>query len=233
MNPPVRRIAPLVLVSLFAISSVLASGERLTFDPTKFSTGDFHGCPSTGQGSDPYLNSLKNRDDRHKYPTTAHLYTVTQLLNAAPTLPKQKVHRDKWTAQQQDLAAKWESKAVMAEGYLVFDAVKQGPEACNCGPTPYRDFHLWLGTTPSPTKESRAKAMVVEVSPRAWPTHPTWKDAKTFRDVIRAERRVRVAGWLTWDQEHAAHLGKFRKTLWEVHPIHSIQVLKGNQWVTL
>lgn len=201
MNPPVRRVAPLVLVSLFAFSSVFAAGERLTYDPTKFSTGTFHGCPPTGQGSDPYLNSLKNRD---MPPTTARLYRVAKFLDAAPkTLPKRKFHRDRWTAQQQDLAARWERGAVMIEGYLVFDAVKQSEEACNCGSTTYRDFHLWLGSSPSQTKASRAKAIVVEVSPRAWRTHPKWKDAKTFRDLIRANEKVRVAGWLMWDQEHA------------------------------
>ncbi len=47
--------------------------------------------------------------------------------------------------------------------------------------------------------------------------------AETFRRLIRAKERVRVIGWLTWDQEHAAHLGKYRRTLWEVHPIHQIK----------
>jgi hypothetical protein len=37
-------------LSLLAISSLLAAGERNSFDPTQFSTGDFHGCLPTGQG---------------------------------------------------------------------------------------------------------------------------------------------------------------------------------------
>ena len=64
MNPTLRRTAPFFVVSLFAISSVFAAGERNSFDPTQFSTGDFHGCLPAGQGGDPYLNSLKNRDRR-------------------------------------------------------------------------------------------------------------------------------------------------------------------------
>ena len=227
MNPPVRRLAPFLLVSLFAVSSVFAAGERLTFDPTKFSTGDFHECPPNGQGSDPYLNSLKNRD---KSPKQAHVYTVTQLVNAAPsTLPQRRVHRSSWTAQQQDLAAKWESRAVWVEGYLLH-VVKEGKEACNCGSTKYVDHHLWLAPSPF---ASRTQAMVVEVSPRVWPSHPHWDDANTFRQIINAKTKVHVAGWLTWDQEHKEQLGKTRRTLWEVHPIHSIKVLKGSKWVTL
>lgn len=230
MNPPVRRIA-LIFVSLLTFSSVYGAGERKTYNPVKFSTGKFHGCPPTGKGSDPYLNSLKNRDVP---PTKAKRYTVTQFLKAAPrTLPTRKIHRDRWTPQQQDLAAKWERRAVTVEGYLVFDAVKQAKEACNCGSATYRDFHLWLGAVPSVTKASRGRALVVEVSPRTWPTHPTWKEAKTYRGPIRAGTKVRVTGWLMWDQEHAPHLTKTRGTLWEVHPIHKIQVRQGNKWVTL
>lgn len=227
MNPPCRRTAPILVVTLFAISSAFAAGERNRFNPQQFSTGSFHNCPATGNGSDPYLNSLKNRD---KPPTVARLYTVIQLLNVLPkTLPNQKVHRDTWSAAQQDLAAKWESRAVMVEGYLL-QVVQEGKEACNCGSTQYVDHHLWLAATPN---SSRAQAMVVEVSPRAWPSHPSWSNNSTFQNVITGKSKVRVTGSLTWDQEHKEQLGKTRQTLWEVHPIHQIQVQRGNQWVNL
>src|SRR5947208_2595687 len=63
----------IALVFLFSILSAFAAGERNRFDPLQFSRGDFHGCPPKGQGNDPYLNSLKNRD---RSPTTARLYSV-------------------------------------------------------------------------------------------------------------------------------------------------------------
>src|SRR5437764_8445526 len=88
MNLPVRRIAPFIF-ALF-VSSAFAANN---FDPTQFSTGNFQGCPATGQGSDPYLNSLKNRD---KPPTTnMTVYTVDQLYRVTPTLPKGRVARSK------------------------------------------------------------------------------------------------------------------------------------------
>ena len=71
--------------------------------------------------------------------------------------------------------------------------------------------------------------MVVEVSPRTWLTHPTWRDNETFKQLVRA--KVRVAGWLMWDQEHQPHVGHSRLTLWEIHPIHTIQVFRGGRWV--
>ena len=227
MNPTFRRIAPILIPSLFAIASVFAAGERNSFTPQQFSTGDFHGCPATGNGSDPYLNSLKNRD---KPPTTARLYTVTQLLNVLPqTLPNRKVHRDRWSPAQQDLAAKWESRAVTVEGYLLH-VVQERQEACNCGSTKYVDHHLWLGAAPN---SSRAQAMVVEVSPRSWSRHSNWSKNGTFQSVINAKSKVRVTGWLTWDQEHKEQLTKTRRTLWEVHPIHQIRAQSGNQWANL
>jgi hypothetical protein len=49
----------IALVLLFSFSSAFAAGERNRFDPVQLSTGNFHGCPAEGQGSDPYLNTLK------------------------------------------------------------------------------------------------------------------------------------------------------------------------------
>jgi len=51
--------------------------------------------------------------------------------------------------------------------------------------------------------------------------------------IINAKNKVRITGWLMWDYEHKEQLGNTRRTLWEVHPIHSIQVLSGSRWVTL
>jgi hypothetical protein len=94
MKLPLRRVGVVLAGLLLAISSVSGAGERKRFDPKEFSMGDFHGCPVTGEGSDPYLNSLKNRD---KLPKTARLYTVNGLYEKTPTLPERKVHRSKWT----------------------------------------------------------------------------------------------------------------------------------------
>jgi hypothetical protein len=231
VNPPFTRTA-LLLVALVSTSSAFAAGERNNFNPLQFSTGAFHGCQSIGNGSDPYLNSLKNRDIR---PTGGKLRTVTQLLNELPTLLQRKIHRSNWTAQQQDLAAKWESRAFKVEGYLV-GVTKEDKEACNCGSGTDVDHHLWLAARPSYLK---ARAMVVEVSPRLWPMHPSWANTKTFQKLIDAKKKVRIAGWLTWDQEHPEQLKatqkrqKTRMTLWEIHPVHEIEVKSGNQWVSL
>jgi hypothetical protein len=34
-----------------------------------------------------------------------------------------------------------------------------------------------------------------------------------------------------FDPEHRAHLGRYRSTLWEVHPITKIEVFQDGQWI--
>ena len=235
MNPPSRRIAVILVITLFAISSGFAAGTRNSFNPRQFSTGNFKGCPPQGHDpngrSDPDLSVLKNRDIA---PTTARPYTVTSLVNQLPTtLPRGTFNdprpRSGWTSQQKDLAARSESRAVIVTGYLV-NVIREKAEGCNCESTKYVDHHLWLAPTPN---SPISQAMVVEVSPRLWPRQPKWSKTATFQSLVDAKSKVRVTGWLMWDQEHREQLGKRRKTLWEVHPIHQIQVQRGNKWVNL
>ena len=220
-----------VFFLLFIVSSAFAAGERNTFDPRQFSTGKFHTCPPEGRARrfDPYLDALKNLDIPPPS-VIRNRYTVTQLINALSSrLPKTKFNRSRWSTTDQDTAAVWERHGVTVEGYLL--AVKrENEEACNCRSSTYVDHHLWLAASPS---ASKAASIVVEVSPRTWPRQPNWSNAKTFRPIINAKTKVRITGWLMWDYEHKEQLDNTRRSLWEVHPIHSIQVLHGNRWIAL
>jgi len=53
---------------------------------------------------------------------------------------------------------------------------------------------------------------------------------------------VRISGWLMFDPDHPSMIldptnpnisGKFRVTLWEVHPITKIEVWQNGAWVDL
>jgi len=44
---------------------------------------------------------------------------------------------------------------------------------------------------------------------------------------------VRISCLLMLDPDHRYHLNRFRSTLWEIHPISKIEVLKDNTWVDL
>jgi hypothetical protein len=48
---------------------------------------------------------------------------------------------------------------------------------------------------------------------------------------VNSNSPVRITGWTLLDPEHAAQIGQFRSTLWEVHPVTAIEVFKDGQWV--
>ena len=45
--------------------------------------------------------------------------------------------------------------------------------------------------------------------------------------------RVRVTGWMLWDEEHGSEVGKSRGTLWEIHPVHKIEVFNDGEWIDI
>lgn len=80
---------------------------------------------------------------------------------------------------------------------------------------------------------SRAEdAIVVEVTPRIRAEHVHW-DPGSIKALADEKKRVRISGWLLFDPYHPGHLGKFRVTLWEIHPIMQIEVEQDGVWVTL
>lgn len=44
---------------------------------------------------------------------------------------------------------------------------------------------------------------------------------------VNTDAPVRITGWLMLDPEHSNHLGKYRMTLWEIHPITLIEVFQN------
>jgi hypothetical protein len=189
-----------------------------------FNTGDFEGCPATGDGGDPLLNLLKNRDVA---PPTVTPYEIGNLIAALPQdLPT--AWRKNWKQADTDRAAVWESKGVVVEGYLI-GVAEEGSESCNCNRGDRGDYHLWL----NPASNSREEeSMVTEIIPRLIPSHPNW-NLKVLNHFVQQHSKMRITGWLMWDELHSGQVGTYRKTLWEIHPIHKIEVFSAGQWQTL
>jgi hypothetical protein len=51
--------------------------------------------------------------------------------------------------------------------------------------------------------------------------------------MAKQNQRVRISGWLLFDQEHPEQLGKTRATLWEIHPIIKIETQQNGNWTTI
>lgn len=75
-------------------------------------------------------------------------------------------------------------------------------------------------------------AIVVETTPRIRTSHPNWTTGGLGQYATN-QTQVRISGWLMFDPDHPGHLGKYRTTLWEIHPITKIEAFVNGQWVDL
>lgn len=80
--------------------------------------------------------------------------------------------------------------------------------------------------------EDRTKSIVVEITPALRAQHFNWT-IKRLEFIDREEYRVRVSGWLLLDPDHPDQVGKTRGTIWEVHPIMSLEVQRAGEWLSL
>ncbi|MCP6769113.1 hypothetical protein NL529_30130, partial [Klebsiella pneumoniae] len=71
-------------------------------------------------------------------------------------------------------------------------------------------------------------AIVIEWTPRFLKDHPNWTKAKLTPFI---DKPVRISGFLMVDPDHYGHLGKFRNTIWEIHPISKIEVTTAGNFV--
>jgi hypothetical protein len=188
-------------------------------------------CGPTGSGDkrDKETNRLKNRTDS---PKSYHAVTWKALADLPYPSPAPK-SRDKFTDEQLEEITKFEGAAVQAIGYLVALKPQKGnSESCNCGMKgePATDWHIALVEH---TGDGENSSVVVEPTPRIKKHHPNWTK-KNLEPWLNTELPVRISGWLLFDPQHANHLKKYRRTLWEIHPITKIEVWNDDTdaWVS-
>lgn len=177
------------------------------------------GVDIDGTGGDAELNREKNR---YEAPKNFADVQVSNILSIPSALLAEagREHRSHWNGEERTYASKEESLGVRLTGYLI--AVREsGPESCNGYSDTLRDFHLWIADNPNQWK---ATAAIVEMTPRWKSVHPEWNLAELER-LAGEHARVRVSGWLMWDEEHPEEVGKSRGTQWEVHPVTNFEVL--------
>jgi hypothetical protein len=108
--------------------------------------------------------------------------------------------------------------------------VENGGESTNCHlhADPEVDWHIYLTKSPA---QGIADAVIVETTPRTRPSHH-WT-TNLLVPFVDSQTQVRISGWLMYDSEHIGAIGTQRATVWEVHPITRIEVMKDGQWVDL
>lgn len=187
----------------------------------------FKGCPPEGDGGDPALNRLKNRVDE-----ASDYYPIPFDAFVRLTWPKtvERKDRAKWSSNDAEFVSRYEGIPVAVEGYLAKSTL-EGPESCNChGADPeLRDFHIWLVKN---ANDDRTNSIVIETGPRVRAKHANWR-TDLLGKIAKADQKVRIKGWAMLDPEHPDQVGKTRGTIWEIHPIMSIEVDQQGKWVSL
>ncbi|HZU36747.1 MAG TPA: hypothetical protein VFA18_12590 [Gemmataceae bacterium] len=187
----------------------------------------FKGCPPEGQGGDTALNRLKNREDVASQWIPVQFAAVAGL-SYPDTIGRKR--RADWTPAETEAIAQWEGIPIAVQGYLA-GVRQEGKEACNCEHTEADqvDYHLWLTAEPG---QGKRDSIVVEMTPRVRARHPGWRVPQVQALVDNGDM-VRISGSLMMDQEHPEQVGKTRATLWEIHPIMQVEVLRDGHWVKL
>ena len=216
-------------------------------------------CGPFGDGVDDGTNFHKNRVD---LPTVSHAVRVDAIRSLPDTALWRFTNRKHWTSADSSLVVPYEGIPVTVEGYFEIvkaqatsapTGTKRVGESPNCHSWAEEDtdWHMALVADPS---EAEDRAVVVEPTPRTKRNNVGWTPATAQALAVRrtpssprneaAAARVRVTGFLMLDPVHPAHIrGKcksgcdakrfFRATLWEVHPVTRIEVLRNGVWVDL
>jgi hypothetical protein len=186
-------------------------------------------CGIDGDGGDVTLNRLKNRIE---IPFAYQELTVPQFMREHESDLETPKRRDKFSAEQRKYIEPREQQSVSLVGFLL-GAKRGGIESSNCHEPDLKDFHVWIGPekpgSADEAKEMREDAVVVEPTPYFQNKHPTWT-LKALQQLAKSGSKVRISGWVMYDPEHPDEIGKTRATLWEIHPVHKIEVWTGGQW---
>ncbi len=186
-------------------------------------------CGPTGDGGDSATNGRKNRTD---VPQGYHDVAWSAIADLAYPATRA-TDRSRWPAESLAAIEQYEGVALRTVGYLV--ALKPqtsgSGESTNCHMTRSAEVD-WHVAIVGREGDGEDVAIVVEPTPRIRVNHPKWTVTR-LSQWLDSLNPVRISGWLMFDPAHRAHLGRFRKTLWEIHPVTRIEVWQEGGWVDL
>jgi hypothetical protein len=214
------------IATAIALSPIAATGSETPSSAVFHDPSTGASCGPVGQSgsADPDLNRLKNR-------IQATPETVPKTVAFLRNLPNHvKEPRSQWSSDDLKQYGEFESTQIRIVGYFVGVRAERA-ESTNCGATDRDgvDFHTWVVDS---ADQDRTFAAVMEVAPRWRQVNSAWTVA-AIQALVEQGAQVRLSGWPMFDQEHPEQLGKTRSTLWEIHPITSIEVATSGGWVDL
>ena len=219
----------LAIVALALIWYVSSPEKKLPKTSEQFGVAPetLGGVGPEGSGGDPLLNREKNRNT---LPQTVSDLSPTDIIQI-PFLELADAGRHKrqyWSDAATSYVNQAEQRGIRLTGYLVH-AKESGPESCNGYSDSLRDYHIWVSDQPT---DDKSQGVIVEMTPRFKAIHPEWR-LHMIERLADEHARVRVTGWLMWDEEHPDEVGKSRATQWEVHPVTNFEIEQNGTWRTL
>lgn len=224
-SPTTVLMAPGAAAPSAASTGIDASWEKPEPVSKTYTSGG-KSCGPGGSGGDTATNRRKNRVD---IPAAYHDVTFDAItgLPAPDPAPKSRL---KWSDEQLAVIRPYEGVAVRVVGHLA--AIKPqnhgSGESTNCYWTTAAetDWHVALVKKEGHGEE---KAIVVETTPRVRRAHAKWTKGR-LDPWVDSDAPVRISGWLMYDPQHKNHMGRYRMTLWEIHPITKMEVFKDGTW---
>jgi len=215
------------------VSSIPTDWEKPDPNVTTYHGPDGDCGPTGSSGSarpvDTLTNARKNRTDAASeyHPVTWAALQALPYPRPAPTSLMD------WTPDQRAIIQPYQGIAVSVVGFLAAVKVEDrgSGESTNChfANAVEVDWHMPLVEQ---SGDAEATAIVVETTPRVRQFHAKWTPTALV-PWVKSSASVRISGWVLLDPDHPGHLGKFRSTLYEVHPVMGIEVLQDGQWVSL
>ena len=187
---------------------------------TQFTRSDGTVCGSFGTAksdASKQVNRYKNRTNQPQ-PATYHDISFEAFRN----LPDPDKPPSQWSDAQRAEVESFHDIPVRIQGFLVALKDKGSAESTNCGFKKQNevDWHMALAEQAG---QGEDESMVIETTPRVRRSHPKWT-AERLKPWVDADNPIRVSGWIMFDPQHRNHMGKYRASMWEVHPIMRIEV---------
>jgi hypothetical protein len=219
--------APHRLIAALIAAIVLATLMPASAAPNAVASGSFAGCPVHGSGGDPQVNTLKNRSTA---PASVNPVTVAGM-KKLPVLPDgTPAMRANWSPSARATIDPHEAQGVVFTGYIL-QVARETAEPSNCGSTlpQNEDIELFLAHRPAVTDGQQI--ILGEITPRWRAAYTSWRPAN-LRAVAKGNR-IRITGWLLYDQESFGETHGGTATPWEIEPITNVEVLRNGSWTNL
>jgi hypothetical protein len=246
-----------------AVATALATPTPTITEDTDLRDLDLKGwdCANKFEGSAQGREARERNCMKNRWPVNLSTFTV-ESLDTTAFLKKvggydsylRSNQRSELTEAQKDRLDSYENQVVSLTGWLVL-AYAGPPETTNCASPIFHDWHLEIFANPSDhaPQVGDPTPIICEITPRT--------EQRIYRDNVRLQsltgfirlqdmsyratghkaQKVRVNGYLLWDDEHngSADVGStiqwssknglhhpWRSTAWEIHPVMKIEVIK-------